>query len=108
MPSKKTKDAAISKLRATLTMLEPRGATGSISPTVLGHIKGMVEEAIDLIQETDPLKKRVAFTVLALQESTKIHVVALRGKEHERILIVDRPLYEWAMKQVHELTRMAA
>lgn len=107
MPSKKIKDAAISKLRATLTMLEPRGR-GTISPTALGHIKAMVEEAIDLIQETDPLKKRVAFIVLALQESTKIHVVALRGKEHERILIVDRPLYEWAMKQVHELTRMAA
>lgn len=42
---------------------------------------------------------------LALQESTEIHVVALRGKEHERILIRDRPLYEWAMKQVHQLAQ---
>lgn len=108
MPSKRTRDAVLTKLRATLTLLEPKGMSGTVSPAVLGHIKGMVEDAIDLIQESDPLKKRVSFIVLALQESTKIHVVALRGKEHERILIVDRPLYEWAMKQVHELTRMAA
>lgn len=108
MPSKRTRDSVVTKLRATLNLLEPKGASGTVSPAVLGHIRGMVEEAIDLLQETDPLKKRVSFIVLALQESTKIHSVALRGKEHERILIIDRPLYEWAMKQVHELPRVAA
>lgn len=105
MPPKKSREAAVVKLRAALSMMETKGMTAS---SVLSQIKGMVEEAIDLIQEADPLKKRVAFIVLALQESTEIHVVALRGKDHERILIRDRPLYEWAMRQVHELTRMAA
>ncbi len=105
MPPKRSREAAVVKLRAALSMMETKGMAAS---SVLSQIKGMVEEAIDLIQEADPLKKRVAFIVLALQESTEIHVVALRGKDHERILIRDRPLYEWAMRQVHELTRMAA
>jgi len=108
MPSKKTRDAAVSRLRTVLSQLQMRSAAGSVSPAVLNNVVGLVEEAIDLIQETDPLKKRVAFIVLALQESTEIHVVALRGKDHERILIRDRPLYEWAMKQVHELAQVAA
>ncbi len=105
MTPKKSREAAVVKLRAALSMMETKGMAAT---SVLSQIKGMVEEAIDLIQETDPLKKRVAFIVLALQESTEIHTVVLRSKEHERILIRDRPLYEWAMRQVHELTRMAA
>ncbi|MFF2048040.1 hypothetical protein ACFVUR_09345 [Stenotrophomonas bentonitica] len=108
MPAKKSRDAAVTRLRSVLSQLQMRTPAGSVSPAVLNNVVGLVEEAIDLIQETDPLKKRVAFIVLALQESTELHVVALRGKDHERILIRDRPLYEWAMKQVHELTRVAA
>lgn len=108
MTAKKSRDAAVTRLRSVLSQLEMRSPAGGVSPAVLNNVVGLVEEAIDLIQEADPLKKRVAFIVLALQESTEIHVVALRGKDHERILIRDRPLYEWAMRQVHELTRVAA
>ncbi|KIQ21544.1 hypothetical protein [Xanthomonas campestris] len=100
MPAKRTRETAIAKLQMALSTMGTPGMTPS---TALSLVKGMVQDALDLIQESDPLKKRVAFIVLALQESTEIHVVALRGKEHERILIRDRPLYEWAMKQVHRL-----
>lgn len=102
MPSKKSRDSAVAKLQMALSTMSTPGMTPS---SALNLVKSMVQDALDLIQEADPLKKRVAFIVLALQESTEIHVVALRGKEHERILIRDRQLYEWAMKQVHQLAQ---
>lgn len=102
MPAKKARDTAIVKLQTALNTMNTPGMTPA---TALNLVRGMVQDALDLIQESDPLKKRVAFIVLALQESTEVHVVALRGKEHERILIRDRPLYEWAMKQVHKLAQ---
>ncbi|MGS0577230.1 hypothetical protein ACQR5V_21440 [Xanthomonas oryzae pv. oryzicola] len=102
MPGKKSRDSAVAKLQMALSTISTPGMTPSSALTL---VKSMVQDALDLIQEADPLKKRVAFIVLALQESTEIRVVALRGKEYERILIRDHPLYEWAMRQVHQLAQ---
>ncbi len=99
MPSPKSRDAAIVKLQHALSLIDTKG----VGPGAFATLRSMVQDALELIQERDPLKKRVAFIVLALQESTEIKSIPLRGKEHERILIRDRPLYEWAIKQLHKL-----
>lgn len=108
MPAKKSRDAAVSKLRSALNQIELKSSAGTVSPAVLGNIKGLVEEAIDLIQVTDPLKKRVSMIVLLLQESTEIRSEFANGMDHEHVWVKDRELYNWAIRDVHRLLQEAA
>lgn len=108
MPPKKSRDAALLKLRSALHQIELRSSAGTVSPAVLGNIKGLVEEAIDLIQITDPWKRRISMIVLLLQESTEIRTEYANGMDHEHVWVKHRDLYNWAIRDAHRMLEEAA
>lgn len=104
MPSTANKQQAITRLNSALNMASLTNSAGSVSPAVLNHIKAAVAEAIDLIQERDPIKRQAGMIVLALQESTEIRTVhTTSGEEVEHAWVKDRMLFTWAIKQAHKL-----
>lgn len=102
MPSKKNRDEATRKLRAALSYIElQRG----ISPTVLDYVRSMVNDAIDLVHEQDPLKKRIALAVLLLQESTewRSHEGPSSTTEYPYVVPSKREAFNYAIKIIHEM-----
>lgn len=106
MPSTANKQAATTKLRSALQLAGIKNSSGSVSPAVLEQIKGAVEEAIDLIQQRDPVKRHTAMIVLALQDSTEIRTVhTTDGQPVEHVWVKDRELFNWAIKKAHKLAK---
>lgn len=104
MPSTANKAAAVNRLQSALSMASMKNPAGTVSPAVLHSIVGAVEEAIDLIQQRDPVKRHTAMIVLALQDSTEIRVAHTTGGEPiEHVYVKDRELYNWAIKKAHKL-----
>lgn len=106
MPSTANKIAATNRLQSALAMAGMTNSAGSVSPSVLQHIKSAVQDAIDLIQERDPIKRHTAMIVLALQDSTEIRTsTTTAGEPVEHVWVKDRELFNWAIKKAHWLTR---
>lgn len=106
MPSTANKLAAVSRLQTALSMASLTNSAGSVSPAVLQQIKTSVQDAIDLIQERDPVKRHTAMIVLALQDSTEIKLTTTTsGETVEHVWVKDRELFNWAIKKAHWLTR---
>lgn len=104
MPSTANKQKATQRLQSALAMAGLTNSAGSVSPAVLQQIKSSVEEAIDLIQQRDPVKRHTAMIVLALQDSTEIRIShTTGGDEVEHVWVKDRELYNWAIKKAHKL-----
>jgi hypothetical protein len=73
--------------------------------TVLAAMRDMVQDAITVLQEPDPIKQRIGFVLLAIRESTEVREVkGQTGKTVYRVKVVDQPLYSWAMHQVHAMS----
>lgn len=104
MPSTANKNAAINRLQSALSLASVKNSAGTVSPAVLHTIVGAVEEAIDLIQQRDPVKRHTAMIVLALQDSTEIRIAhTTAGEAVEHVHVKDRELYSWAIKKAHKL-----
>lgn len=106
MPSTANKRAAVSRLHSALNLAGLTNRAATVSPAVLQQIKSAVEEAIDLIQQRDPVKRHTAMIVLALQDSTEIAVShTTAGEEVEHVRVKDRELFNWAIKKAHKLAQ---
>lgn len=91
----------INQLQGALAVIDNRAKR---SPTaVLSAVREMVQDAIAVMQEPDPLKQRLAFIVTAIVQSTEIRTYQRTGKTVERAHIVDPELYHWAIARVHEI-----
>ncbi|MDG2524633.1 hypothetical protein P6166_04580 [Stenotrophomonas sp. HITSZ_GD] len=102
---KPAKLPAESQLRGVLMVLDQKTKTPTAE--VLGTIRTMVQDALDVLQERDPLQKRVAFVLLAVQQSTQVTQRTVRGKQLTRVTIVDQSLYHWALGEIHALAGAA-
>lgn len=102
---RKPKIAAETHLRGVLMVLDQKTKTPTAE--ILATIRQMVSDALDVLQEKDPLTKRVAFVLLAVQQSTQVAVKTVRGKELTRVTIVDQGLYHWALREIHALAGAA-
>lgn len=106
MPSTANKKAAVNRLQTALSLANLTNRAGAVSPAVLAQIKGAVEEAIDLIQQRDPVKRHTAMIVLALQDSTEIRIAhTTSGEAVEHVHVKDRELFNWAIKKAHKLAQ---
>jgi hypothetical protein len=102
---RKPKLSAESHLRGVLTVLDRKSKTPTAE--VLDVIREMVSDALEVLQERDPLKQRIAFFLLAVQQSTQVAVRTVRGKELTRVTIIDQGLYHWALREIHALAGAA-
>jgi hypothetical protein len=97
----KRKLPPLSHLQGVLTVIDNRAGR---SPTaVLAAVREMVQDAIAVLQEPDPLKQRLAFIVTAIVQSTEIRTYQRSGKTVTLAKITDPALYHWAIAQVHDL-----
>jgi hypothetical protein len=75
---------------------------------LIKSVQKMNLDSIEVLKQPDPLLQRIGFVVLALQQSSEVHVRTLNGKRLTRITIKDKHLYEWAMEEIHLLPEKLA
>ncbi len=92
---------ALAQLQGVLTVLDNR--TKRPASEVLSAVGDMVRDAIAVLQEPDPLKRRIAFVLLAIQESTEVKQHVRNNKTITRVRVIDLDLYNWALSEVHAM-----
>lgn len=101
---KPTDHPAYGPLNGVLHILDRNG--GKLTPAVIKQTRELVQTAVDVLMEPDPLKQRIAFILLSIKQSTEIRTIKGHlGKTVQRVSIIDHDLYTWAVTQVHELVR---
>lgn len=96
----------VSQLQGVLVVLESRKAKNPTAE-LLSAIREMVSDALAVLQEPDPTKQRIAFVLLAVQQSTQVAIKVVRGKRLTRVTVVDQQLYHWALEEIHSLAGAA-
>ncbi len=102
---KAAKLSPISQLQGVLLVLDNR--SGRPTAEMLANVREMVGDALSVMQEPDPVKQKIGFVLLAIQQSTEVVVRIVRGKELTRVTVVDQPLYHWALREIHALAGAA-
>ncbi|RLK53437.1 hypothetical protein BCL79_2744 [Stenotrophomonas rhizophila] len=102
---KKPRLSPVSQLQGVLVVLD--GRTKIPTAELLSTIRGMVSDALAVMQEPDPAKQKIAFVLLAIQQSTEVAVRVVRGKDITRVTVIDQPLYHWALREIHALAGAA-
>lgn len=102
---KKPRLSPVSQLQGVLLVLDGKAKVPTAELMVT--IRGMVSDALAVMQEPDATKQRIAFVLLAIQQSTDVAVRVVRGKELTRVTVVDQPLYHWALREIHALAGAA-
>ncbi|WP_313243750.1 hypothetical protein [Stenotrophomonas rhizophila] len=102
---KAAKLSPISQLQGVLLVLDNR--SGRPTAEMLANVREMVGDALSVLNEPDPVKQRIGFVLLAIQQSTEVVVKTLRGKRITRVTVVDQPLYHWALEEIHALAGAA-
>lgn len=103
---KKAKLSPVNQLQGVLVVLESQKAKNPTAELLLA-IREMVSDALAVLQEPDPTKQRIAFVLLAVQQSTQVAVKVVRGKRLTRVTIIDQSLYHWALEEIHSLAGAA-
>jgi hypothetical protein len=102
---KAAKLSPVSQLQGVLVVLD--GRTKIPTAELLSTIRAMVSDALAVLQEPDSTKQKIAFVLLAIQQSTEVVVRVVRGKEITRVTVIDQPLYHWALREIHALAGAA-
>ncbi|WP_315386616.1 hypothetical protein [uncultured Stenotrophomonas sp.] len=107
MPAAKkaVKPSPISQLQGVLLVLDNR--SGRPTAEMLANVREMVGDALSVMQEPDPVKQRIGFVLLAIQQSTQVAIKEVRGKRLTRVTVIDQPLYHWALEEIHALAGAA-
>lgn len=93
----------LAHLQGVLMVLDNR--TKQPAANVLATVRDMVQDAISVLMEPDPLKQKIGFVLLAIQQSTEVRASrGHTGKVTYKVKVVDQPLYSWAMHEVHSLS----
>jgi len=74
-------------------------------PTVelLDTIHKIASDAIAILTEPDPVRRRIGFILLAIQESTRCDIKIINKKRITRVTILDHTIYNWALEEAHAL-----
>jgi hypothetical protein len=78
-------------------------------PTVelLDMVHKLATDAITVLKEPDPLKQKIGFILLAIQQSTSVEIKVVNRKRLTRVTVHDHTIYNWAMEQIHSLAGSA-
>lgn len=106
MPARKRQSAIAARLQGVLSVLD--GKAKLPTAELLATAREMVNDALMVLQEPDPTTQRIAFVLLAVQQSTQVQVKEIRGKRITRVTVIDQPLYHWALEEIHALAGAAA
>lgn len=101
MTAAKPKIPAEDMLKGVLYVLDQQA--NRLTVELIQAVREMVQDALDVLQERDPLKKKIGFILLAIQQSTSVSVRIINGKRVTRVSVLDRVIYEWAMEEIHAL-----
>ena len=92
---------ALGHLHGVLVVLDKQGKHPAAE--TLATVRTMVQDAITVLKEPDPVKQHIAFVLLALKQSTEVTERVIRGKTIVRVKIVELELYHYAMSQIHKI-----
>ena len=99
--SGRRKALPLSQLQGALMVLDNRRKQPAAA--VIEDVRKLVRDAIDVLQEPDPLRRRIEFVFLAIQQSTQIREYQRNGKLVRLARILEPELYHWAMAEAHAL-----
>ncbi len=105
MAAAKKEPDPLAQLRGVLHVLENRRREPMSE--VLQTVGTMVRDALAVLQEPDPLRRRIEFVLLAIQQSTEVRQFTRNGKVLTRVRVVELDLYNWALAQVHDMAGAA-
>lgn len=88
-------------LKGILMVLDNRTKRPTVE--LLASIRKIANDALEVMSEKDPVKQRIGFILLALQQSTEVKVLHQRGKRFTRVTVHDITLYHWALEEIHAL-----
>lgn len=94
-------ESGLSRLQGALYVLD--NSAKRPAAEVIELVRGIVRDAIDVLNEPDPLKQRIAFVLLAIQQSTEVKQHMRNDKPITRVKVTDLDLYNWAMSEVHAM-----
>lgn len=101
MAKRAADDTAASKLRGIMHLID--SAKGRPSVTLLGELRQLALDALDVLSLPDPRAQRIATVLLVLRQCTEVKSRVINGRKIDRVTIIDPQGYSWAMCQVHEL-----
>lgn len=97
---------ASSYLQGILMLLDNRTKRPTVE--LLDDIKSLANDAITVLTEPDPVKQKVGFILLAIQQSTSVKVIVSGKKRVSRVTVHDLTIYNWAMEEIHALAGTTA
>jgi len=93
--------SALASLKGALYLIE--NAKRKPTAEFVQEVRGLITDAIDVLQQPDPMKQRIGFILLAFQQSTQCEVKVVNRKRLTRVTITDKTIYDWAMEEVHAI-----
>lgn len=95
-------ETGLEKLRGALYVLD--NSSKRTPAEVLAIVRDIVRDSVSVLQEPDRLKQKIAFVLLAIQQSTQVKQHMRNGKLITRVHVTDQDLYNWAMSEVHAIS----
>jgi hypothetical protein len=93
--------SAIASLRGALYLIE--NAKRRPTAEFINEVRSLITDAVDVLQQPDPMKQRIGFILLAFQQSTQVEVKVVNRKRLTRVTITDKTIYDWAIEEVHAI-----
>jgi len=94
-------ETATTKLRGIMHLID--SAKGRPTVSLLGELRQLALDALDVLSLPDPRAQRIATVLLVLRQCTEVKTRMQNGRRIDRVSIIDQQGYGWAMSQVHEL-----
>lgn len=66
-------------------------------------IRNSITDVIAILQEGDPVVKRLLLCAAVIQDSTQIIESKINGKLMQRVKIIDIDGYKWAISTIHKI-----
>jgi hypothetical protein len=101
MTARKGKITVEGALKGILMVLDNRTKRPTVE--MLSSIREIARDALDVLAERDPIKQRIGFILLAIQQSTEVKVKMIKGNRVTRVTIHDATIYHWALEEIHAL-----
>lgn len=95
----------LDQLKGVLTVID---RSREPPATVLRTVREMVGDAVSVLVEPDPLKRKCMLVLGCIVESTEIEHHAWRGEDHEIVKVTNRDLYGWAVREAHKIVEAHA
>jgi hypothetical protein len=70
---------------------------------LLQNARANIRSAVDVLLEKDPLKQRLAFICLLIEEATAYRMDKINGELVEVVEVTNDYLFSWAVRELHGL-----